>query len=382
MPESSPIGIGIVGAGFAARFHARALRTVPGVEIRAIAARSETTARIAAAELGIPHAVDDYLRLCADPEIDALCVCVPGALHEEVIVAAARAGKHVICEKPLTGAYREGASAAEALAEVRASTARITREVRRAGIVFCYAENWVYAPVVERTRALLDHADARMLDIRAEQSHSGSHAPSARYRVHAGGGALLTLGSHAVACVLELTAAEAERRGERIVPTAVVASVAPGGPRAPFAGGSGDVETWANAVIEFSDGSRGAVAASFSMHGGVRNRLEVYADTLAVRAELVPTDTLEVFAAAPDVLAGLVLREKVDSNAGWTGVEVEGDRWRGYPQEMADFVGAIRGGHAPRSDLALARSVAEVVYSAYVAAEEGRRVMLPQEEER
>lgn len=379
MSEPSIVRVGIVGVGFAARFQIHALRQLPGVDVRAVAARSEASARAAASELEISRAVGDYRELCADPEIDVLSVCVPGALHEEVVIAAARAGKHVICEKPLTGAYRAASSAAQAFAEVQASLARIADAVRRSGVVFCYAENWVYAPVVNRARALLDHVDATVLDIRAEQSHSGSHSPSAWRRSQAGGGALLTLGAHAVACVLELKAAEGTRRGERIIPAAVVASTAFG---ARHARDEPDgVESWANAVIEFSDGSRGTVTSSFAMHGGVRNRLEVYSEQLALHADLVPTDSLEVF--SPDSgLADLVLREKITGNTGWTGVEVDGDRWRGYPQEMADFVAAVRERRAPRSDLMLARAVTEVVYAAYVSAEEGRRIPLLDEEDR
>src|SRR5207247_5129673 len=74
--------------------------------------------------------------------------------------------------------------------------------VTKAGVTLCYAEDFVYAPPVAKLRRLLDASDGAILELRAEESHSGSHAAyAARWRT-SGGGSLLRMGSHPVGVVL------------------------------------------------------------------------------------------------------------------------------------------------------------------------------------
>jgi predicted dehydrogenase len=82
-------------------------KVIPGIQgaarcrVVAIASRDPGRARSVAAELGIPHAHDSYEALLADPAVDAVYIPLPNHLHAEWAIAAARAGKHVLCEKPL-----------------------------------------------------------------------------------------------------------------------------------------------------------------------------------------------------------------------------------------------------------------------------------------
>src|SRR6266852_8086136 len=87
-------------------------------EIAAIASRSPEKAQAAAAQLGIPKAYGSYEELLADPEIDAIYNPLPNQLHVPWTAKAAEAGKHVLCEKPLSMTVAE----AETLLEVRART--------------------------------------------------------------------------------------------------------------------------------------------------------------------------------------------------------------------------------------------------------------------
>src|SRR5450759_1614286 len=98
------IRVGLVGAGFAGRFHLECLRRVYGVEIEVTGVtslRAESRAKFGKAH-GIPvfESVDAMLE-----QIDLLDVCSPPCVHEQGILAAAAAGKSVICEKPLTGYF-------------------------------------------------------------------------------------------------------------------------------------------------------------------------------------------------------------------------------------------------------------------------------------
>jgi predicted dehydrogenase len=381
------VNVGLVGAGFSAEFHVDALRRVAGIEVRIAGVASGVRERAAefARRNGVAAVFDSYHDLLADPSIDVVCVCVPNALHAEIVIAAAEAGKHVICEKPIAiaAAIPPGASRARReLEDARALTDAIAEAVERSGIVFCYAENWVYAPVMAKTRRLLAAAGGAILDIRAEESHSGSHARATRRRATAGGGALLTLGAHPIAAALHLKQFEGELSGRATHVTSVTAE---------FAGlheGEGaqshewivsdweDVETWANVVIGFADGSKAIVTASFAMLGGVRNGFEVYTTNAVMRSAITPNGALAAYSPDGVAFGAESLHEKSETRAGWNSVEADGDWSRGYPQEMQDFVEAVAGRRQPLSGLRLARDVIDVIYSSYVSADEGRRVNL------
>src|ERR1700712_5519741 len=95
------VGIGQIGAGFVANLHAEAFKLVRDAELRGVASTTPGSARAFAARHEIPGANDDYRRLLEDDTVDIVSVAVPNFLHHEVVLAAASAGKHVICEKPL-----------------------------------------------------------------------------------------------------------------------------------------------------------------------------------------------------------------------------------------------------------------------------------------
>ena len=103
MPESrdAPLRIGILGAASIAREFVLGARPSRAVLVTAIASRTLDKATRFAQEMGIPRAYGSYAELLADPAIDAVYIPLPNALHAEWSMAAARAGKHVLCEKPL-----------------------------------------------------------------------------------------------------------------------------------------------------------------------------------------------------------------------------------------------------------------------------------------
>src|SRR4051794_15315091 len=113
---SDKIGIGVIGIGFGQYVHVPAFRSVPKCEVRAICATTEDRAREAANTLGIPKSYGDPRQLIADPAIDAVSIAVPPYLQPSLIESAARAGKHIFCEKPL------GNSLDEVIAAVNAAT--------------------------------------------------------------------------------------------------------------------------------------------------------------------------------------------------------------------------------------------------------------------
>ena len=112
------LGVGIIGAGFFGGQHARALAEVEGV--RLVAASARTPERLAAftAEHG-GTGYRDYHDLLADPAVDAVCVVLPNTLHAEAALAAARAGKAIMIEKPMAATRDECDAIVAAVAETR-----------------------------------------------------------------------------------------------------------------------------------------------------------------------------------------------------------------------------------------------------------------------
>lgn len=100
MKKSEKIGFGIIGAGMISSFHARSIKELEGAELVAIAGRSKENAQKLAEEFNVPFYLD-YHELLRRNDIQVINICTPSGLHMEPTLAAAKAGKHVIVEKPL-----------------------------------------------------------------------------------------------------------------------------------------------------------------------------------------------------------------------------------------------------------------------------------------
>ncbi len=98
----------VFGTGFMGRVHTEGIRRLGNVEVAAIAGSSDEKARKFANELGVERSTGDFRTLLTDPEIDAVHVCTPNALHFPMAKAAMEAGKHVLCEKPLAISVSQG----------------------------------------------------------------------------------------------------------------------------------------------------------------------------------------------------------------------------------------------------------------------------------
>jgi predicted dehydrogenase len=100
---SDAYGYGIIGCGWVAPSHALGVRALErdGVRLVAVADRDEARAHAIAERFDVPATLPDYRDMLLDDGIGAVSVCLPDHLHHEVVIAAAEAGKHVLCEKPL-----------------------------------------------------------------------------------------------------------------------------------------------------------------------------------------------------------------------------------------------------------------------------------------
>jgi predicted dehydrogenase len=384
---SALLRVGIVGARFAADLHAENYRRLRGhsMELTAVASRNASQAHDFARRHEIGRAWGDYRALVESSDVDVVDICAATNVHHEIAVAAAQAGKHVIVEKPLTGYFGDGGDARDRMLTGALRNADAVLEaVAKSGVTLCYAEDFVYAPPVAKLKRLMQAGRGPLLELRAEESHSGSHAAYARTWKTAGGGSLLRMGSHPVGVVLHLKHHEGRLRdGRPIRARSVVADV---GRLTQLAhvqaattylrAGWQDVEDWAVAVITFEDGTKATVHSNDTTLGGVRNAVTAYMTNAVVQVNINPNTALTAYSADPAVWEAEYITEKVETKAGWQFPSPDEDWMRGYPQELEDFVDAIRTRREPVAGGALAREVVEVIYAGYLSAATGRRVDL------
>jgi predicted dehydrogenase len=135
-PARSLLGVGIVGlsasGGWAGRAHVPALAAVDGLELRAVAASSAGSARAAADKYGVPSSFGSVEELVGDDQVDLVVVAVKVPAHRELVLAAAAAGKAVLCEWPLA---RDVAEAEELVAAAQGVRSFVGLQARSAGAV-------------------------------------------------------------------------------------------------------------------------------------------------------------------------------------------------------------------------------------------------------
>lgn len=390
------VRIGIVGSQFAARFHLNSLARLRGIkaEIVAVASRHLENAAAFARAYKIPDYYDDYRRILERKDIDMVDLCIPTDIHADFCIEAASAGKHVICEKPLTGYFGKerpeehvgfAVGREVMLQEALADCQRVARAVAAHKIKFLYAENWIYAPHFIKLKNLIKASGGTVMDIRAEQSHSGSQAAYSRRWKTSGGGAVMRLAAHPIGAVLHLKYYEGMLKyGRPILPKAITAEVGQHSkidsfvrePKKYVVANWEDVEDWGTMTITFADNSHATIFSSDGVLGGVRNVMTVYLSNAVVNVNMNPSNDLEVYAPEPHIFADEYLVEKLETKAGWNFPSPDDDWVKGYQQEMEDFVDAVLYDREPVSGLDLALDVVKIIYTAYLSAEQGRRIDL------
>ena len=388
------IVVGLIGSGFVSKLHMEGYKKVYGadVQVKAVVARTQQTREAFAAAYGIKDTYDDYKEMLKDSEIDVVDICTPPHLHEEMIVAAMAAGKHVICEKPLTGFFNDGGDGvgnvgeavpkADMYKKVLERLGRLKSVIDGASSTFMYAENWIYAPVVQKSARLIEAKKSKILMMHAEESHCGSHAAHAANWKYTGGGVLIRQGCHPLSAVLYLKQVEASARGEAITPESVIAdcgvcsAVVKGGERKHLDLNPVDVEDIANVTITFSDGTKAHIMSGDMIVGGIRNVIDIYTNNSRHHCKLNPNDTMMSYHGDDLGLNDVYFTEKVGTKQGWQFLSIDEEAARGYVGELQDFVDCMVNSRQPLSDFTIAYDTAKIVYAAYQSAQENRRVYL------
>ena len=184
------IGFGVFGYGFMAAAHLEGLRALPGTRAVAVCGPRLEPARALAEKFGAPLATQEARALLEHPDVDAVIVDTPDHTHYELVLAAARHGKHVFCEKPL----------APDIAQAREMAAT----VRAAGVRSVMGFSTRFSPVIQNVKRHLDEGTiGQPYHVHAQAFNAGMLAERPRWswrtdRARAGVGILGDLGSHLI----------------------------------------------------------------------------------------------------------------------------------------------------------------------------------------
>jgi myo-inositol 2-dehydrogenase / D-chiro-inositol 1-dehydrogenase len=339
---ASQVGVGLVGSGFIAQMHAEGFAQSRIASVRAVASRSADRVAEFARQHDIPAWHTDFRELVERPDVDLVCIAAPNHLHRDIAVAAAGAGKHVICEKPLA---RTLAEADEMIAACQ-----------RAGVQLMYAEEICFAPKYVRAKQLADEgALGDVYLVRQGEQHFGPHSDWFWDPQLAGGGVLMDMGCHGI----EFARWVYGKPGVRSVTAEVGRFVHRERSTA---------EDHAIVTVRFDDRRVGLIETSWAKPGGMDDRAEIVGSKGITYADLLRGSSLVTYS---DVGYGYAV-EKAPDTRGWTYTMFD-ELWNyGFPQEMDHFARCVTGDAEPMETGADGRAVLEIIYAAYLAARTGR----------
>ena len=254
------IRIGMIGSGFMARMHSGAYGLISGcfgpeaarIERVRIASASLDRAETAARELGWNEGTRNWQDVALADDIDVVDIVAANASHREMAIAALRAGKRVICEKPLATTYADAVEMARAVPDTPGA----------AGVCFTY-RTW---PLVETARQMIqDGAIGEIYSYRGYMLHDHSLNADAPWswrfsKEAAGAGALGDIGSHCFDLARYLC-------GDVVEVFAETRTWVDQRPNAERALRRVDVEDEANVLLRFASGARGAIEVSWMVAG-------------------------------------------------------------------------------------------------------------------
>jgi D-xylose 1-dehydrogenase (NADP+, D-xylono-1,5-lactone-forming) len=287
----------------------------------AVGSRDGARAEAYAREKGLARAHGSYEALLADPDVDAIYNPLPNSMHVEWSIRALEAGKHVLCEKPLTRHPED--------------VDRVFDVAQREGRVLAEAFMWRHHPQVARTRELLDSGaigDLRI--IRSAFAYRQGDPDDIRLHAPLDGGGLMDVGSYCVSGSRTLADAEPELASADFVP-----------------GGHGGVDVSLVATLRFPGDVLALFDCGLSYSGGG------YLEAVGSDGSILLADPWHATNAIIEVRRGDGSVQRIDPGPA-----------NSYALELADFEAAVRGEHQPllgRDDaLGQARTIAALYTSA------------------
>ncbi len=381
--DKKTIRTGIVGAGFAATFHFNCLQKVHGtrIEVEGVFATDTAQAAAYAKQRGIKafKSLEELIE-----KVDVVHVCTPPVAHEPIALAALERDKFAIVEKPLTGYFGDGSEdfngdtfpKADALNHSLASIERMLAAEKKSNARILYAENWVYAPSIQKEREIIEKTGAQILWMHGEEAHSGSHARTYAFWKFSGGGVMIGKGCHPLTAALYLKRVEGNARNAKPIRPKSVSARTHAITRLENFQDKGhircdyhDIDDFSLMHVVFEDGTIADIFASDIILGGIHNWLEVAANNHRTVCNINPNTAMKTYNPAEEYFKDIYVVEKTGTKQGWSTPSPDEDWFTGYPQEMEAFYRTIAYGQPPESDSRLAADAISTIYSAYVSAE-------------
>ena len=277
------LGSGLIGLFYTMTLHGQRKRDL----VKVVFSRDEKRAQQFAREWKIPKATNNLAQAINDPSTDCVVIGVPNHMHEEAIALAAKAGKAILCTKPL------GRTAAEAK--------RMLDMVEKAGVFHGYLEDLVYTPkTLKAIHSVQQGALGDVLWVRSRETHPGPHSAWFWDNEQAGGGAIIDMGCHCVEIIRNFV-------GKHIKPV--------------------EVMCWADTLvhpiaaedhgiglIRFANGAMGQFEVSWAFRGGMDLRDEVAGTQGTIWLNHFLRTGFEMFTTGE---SGGYVAEKAERESGW-----------------------------------------------------------------
>jgi predicted dehydrogenase len=373
------IGIGLVGYGMIGRVHALAYRELglyyPGAAHRAhlvgVCTTRPETAEQASQEAEIPFWTTQVEELIHHKDVDVIDCCVPNYLHHAVAMAAIRAGKPIIVEKPLA------LNAAQA--------GEISEAALQAGVPVGMIFNYRFIPAIMRARQLIDEGFlGEVYDFQIEYLHTGYQNPARPMgwklrQAQSGGGALVDLGSHLIDLVRYLLG----DFSQVLTTTHTYISQRPVRPGAQEMEAV-DVDDAAWMQIRMGSGAQGTLMATRFATGSVDDlNLLIHGQHGALRFQLMEPNWLWIYdqRIAGEPLGGKRGWIRVETVQNYPGAAVPPARsfigWtRPMAQNLYEFLSAVSRSEEPKPSLSDGLAVQRVLDAAYASSRENRWVQV------
>jgi predicted dehydrogenase len=308
------LGTGLIGDFYTMTLHGQRSRD----RVQVVYSRSPERGAAFRERWGIPESTTDLQAAIEHPETDVVVVALPNHLHEEAVTAVAKAGKAVLCTKPL--------------ARTAAEAQRMLEAVERAGVFAGYLEDLVYTPkTLKAVRSVQAGAIGDVTWVRSRETHPGPHSAWFWDGRLTGGGAIIDLGCHCIEIARSFVG-KGNRPVEVMCHTDTLVH--------PIAD-----EDNAIALIRFESGAIGQFEVSWTFRGGMDLRDEVAGTHGTIWLNHFLRTGFEMFTAGGE---GGYVAEKAETTAGWLFPVGDEVAELGYVDMFSDMFGALEAGAAPR----------------------------------
>lgn len=344
-------GFGIIGCGMIANFHSKAVADIPGAKVTACYDTIPAAADRLAESVGC-KAFYDLKAMVQDPAVDVVTICTPSGAHMEPAVMAAKAGKHVIVEKPLEVTLKRCDAIIQACNQAGVTLATIFPSR-------FHESSQLLKRAVDKGRfGRLTMGDAYVKWYRSQQYYD-SGAWRGTWQLD-GGGALMNQAIHSVDLLtwimgpgVEITAHTALLAHQRI-----------------------EVEDVAAATLRFENGALGVLQASTAAFPGFLKRIEIHGSEGSAVLEEEDITKWE-FAKKTKQDEALLARMAGKTQTGGGAADPAAIGHHGHTAMFKDVLKAIKNGTRPLIDGAEGRRSVEIILAVYKAAETGRAIALP-----